>query len=91
MNAGQWIMGLFRGNASDTALTSVRASGENDGRLAATAYVDGFLEGAADVFHVRMQGFQILETVAIETKPPEITDEDEPETKPAPKTRKSRS
>ena len=58
MNVKQLIVGLFKANAGKTELEAVRESGVADGRLAATAYVDGFLDEAGKVFQERMSAFQ---------------------------------
>jgi hypothetical protein len=62
MNLRQLVPSFFRQQTGDRELSAVRASGEEDGRKAATAYCDGFLKEASAVFEERLTAFRDLET-----------------------------
>ena len=66
MNVRQMIMRVFNGNVSPVEVDSVRASGAEDGRVAAAAYCDGFFDGAATELESRFSGFQMIDVQAIE-------------------------
>ena len=57
---------LVNGNVSSVQVDSVRASGTEDGRMAAAAYCDGFFDGVARELKSRFSGFQMIDVEAIE-------------------------
>ena len=66
MNVRQMIMRVFNGNVSPVEVDSVRASGTEDGRVAAAAYCDGFFDGAAAELEARFSGFQMFDAQVAE-------------------------